>query len=178
MTIVESALVLSVFALLMFGIFEYGRFLMILHITNNAARDGARYAAVNLDKPTNFDTVDYTDGSGVVHPSIIKYTRQRMGSLDKHLQDCLIAAYPVDDVGLNLTPPVIRPKTTDITGTITYPDPFNQSDPNKTAWNTAAFTQRVAVTIKGRYYTALPNFLWMPNHIDLYLTALAASEGG
>ena len=35
---------------------------------------------MNLDKPTNFDTVDYTDGSGVVHPSIIKYTRQRMGA--------------------------------------------------------------------------------------------------
>ena len=49
MTLVESTLVLMVFLMLLFGIFEYCRFLMVLHITNNAARDGARYAVVNLD---------------------------------------------------------------------------------------------------------------------------------
>ena len=38
MTVVESALVLSVFLLLLFGIFEYRRFLLVLHVTNNAAR--------------------------------------------------------------------------------------------------------------------------------------------
>ena len=39
--VVESALVLGVFALLFFGVFEYCRFLLVLHTTNNAARDGA-----------------------------------------------------------------------------------------------------------------------------------------
>ena len=56
MTIVESALVLSVFLMLLFGLFEYCRFLMVLHLTNNAARDGARYAVVNVNCPS--DQVD------------------------------------------------------------------------------------------------------------------------
>lgn len=55
-TIVESALVLSIFLMLLFGIFEYCRFLMVLHVTHNAARDGARYAAVNVNCPS--DQVD------------------------------------------------------------------------------------------------------------------------
>ena len=49
--IVESTLVLSVFLMLLFGMFEYCRFLLVLHVTNNAARDGVRYAAVNVTKP-------------------------------------------------------------------------------------------------------------------------------
>lgn len=178
MTTVETALVMTVFAMLLFGIFEYCRFLLVMHVTHNAARDGARYAAVNLDKPANFDITDYTDGSGVVHPSIQRYTRERMGSIDRHLTGFNIAVYPVDDVGLSLTPPVIRPKTTDSTGSISYPDPFNQSDPNRTPWNQAEFTQRLAVTIKGTYKSALPNLLMMPSTIPINVTALASSEGG
>ena len=84
----------------------------------------------------------------------------------------------MDDTGLNLTPPVIRPKTTDTTGVITYPDPFNSSDPNRTAWNQADFTQKLAVTIKGTYTTVLPDFLMMPSQININVSAFAASEGG
>src|SRR3954470_18319969 len=86
-TVVESALVLSVFLMLLFGMFEYCRFLLVLHVTNNAARDGARYASVNVDKPSNFPTVDYTDGTGKVYPSIQKYTKTRMGGTEKQLQN-------------------------------------------------------------------------------------------
>ena len=85
MTTVETVLVMLVFAMMMFGIFEYCRFLLVMHVTHNAARDGAHYAAVNLSKPTNFDTVDYTDASGIVHPSIQRYTRQRLGGVDRQL---------------------------------------------------------------------------------------------
>jgi hypothetical protein len=177
MTTVESALVMGVFALLLFGIFEYCRFLLVLHVTHNAARDGARYAAVNLSKPTNFDTVDYVDGTGKVFPSIVRYTRERMGHLDRHLGNFRVAAYPVDEAGLNLTPPIIRPKTTDSSGT-TYPDPFNPSDPNRTNWNEAIFTERIAVTIRATYTTALPTFLLMPANMEINVTGLAGSEGG
>jgi hypothetical protein len=177
MATVETVLVMIVFAMLLFGIFEYCRFLLNLHVTHNAARDGARYAAVNLDKPTNFDKVDYVDGSGKVYPSIVRYTRERMGSLDRHLAGFRVAAYPVDDVGLNQTPPVVRPKTRDVSGT-NYPDPFDPDDPNLTNWNEAVFTERIAVTIRGTYRTALPNLLLMPSTIEINVTGLASSEGG
>ena len=61
-TTVEVSVVLSVFLLFLFGIFEYCRYLMMIQITTNAARDGARYAVVNLGKGASFATADYNDG--------------------------------------------------------------------------------------------------------------------
>lgn len=176
MTVVESALIMVVLAMLLFGIFEYCRFLLVLHMTNNAARDGARYAAVNLDKPLNFDVVDYTSPAGRVYANIHRYTKERMGGCDGQLMGCKVAVYPVDYAGLQLTPPVVRPKTRHAGGTI-FPDPFNPADPNLTEWNELVFTERMAVTIKGTYKTALPNLLWMPSTIEIKVTALSFSEG-
>jgi len=45
--LVEAALILPVLLLFLFGIFEYGRFLMTLQLINNAAREGARYAVTH-----------------------------------------------------------------------------------------------------------------------------------
>ena len=46
-TAVETALVLLPMTMFIFGVFEYGRFLMIWNVLNNAAREGCRYALVN-----------------------------------------------------------------------------------------------------------------------------------
>jgi Flp pilus assembly protein TadG len=43
---VETAIVLSAFVVLTFGIFEYGRILMIRQLLQNAAREGGRQAMV------------------------------------------------------------------------------------------------------------------------------------
>src|SRR5436305_2616272 len=93
-TLVESALVLAIFLALLFGLFEYCRFLFVLHVANNAARDGARYAVVNVNKPTNFDTTDYTDSSGTVYPNIQKYTTTKMCGLDKQLGGYAVNVFP------------------------------------------------------------------------------------
>src|SRR5258705_8692485 len=85
MTIVEASLTLGVFLMLLFGLFEYSRFIMVMHTTSNAARDGARYASVNVARPSNFDTVDYTDAAGTVYPSISNYTTARMGTMEKNV---------------------------------------------------------------------------------------------
>src|SRR4051812_14954879 len=77
--VVETALVLAVFSTLFFGIFEYCRFLYVLHVTHNAARDGARYAVANTDKPSNFDTTDFTDATGTTYQNIRSHTTHRMG---------------------------------------------------------------------------------------------------
>src|SRR5262245_56328068 len=110
-TAVEAALVMAVFLMLLFGVFEYCRFLLVLHFTLIAALDGACYAVVNLDKPANFDTTDYTDATGKVYPAINKYTKQHMGGVEKNIDGFKVATFAVDQSGLDQTPPVIRPKT-------------------------------------------------------------------
>ncbi len=176
-TVVESALVLSVFMMLLFGMFEYCRFLMVLHVTNNAARDGARYAVVNLDKPSTFDGTNYTDASGTIYLSIQNYTTSRMGGIQKNIEGYQVAAYAVDQAGLALSPPVVRPKAKSTAPAGTYPDPFNGSDPYAVPWNTAVFTEKIAVTINGNYRPLLPTLMFMPATISVKTTAIMGSEG-
>ncbi|MGL4550337.1 MAG: TadE/TadG family type IV pilus assembly protein [Gemmataceae bacterium] len=47
--IVEAAFVLPVCLLFLFGILEYGRFVMTLQVMENAAREGARYAVAHTN---------------------------------------------------------------------------------------------------------------------------------
>lgn len=177
LTVVEATLVMSVFLLLLFGMFEYCRFLLVLHVTNNAAREGARYAVANVsDKPDDFDYNDFTDGSGKRFDNIQKYTTARMGGIQtRNIGGYRVACYAVDPAGLALDPPVVLPKAK--TGATATPDPFNNTDPNRVPWRSAPFPQKIAVTIDGTYRPILPTFLMMPSTISVRTTALMGSEG-
>jgi Flp pilus assembly protein TadG len=177
MTTVETALVLTVFCMLLFGVFEYTRFLFVLHVTNNATRDGSRYAAVNLNMPTSFSNTDYTDASGNVYPNIQRYTTSLLGGADQQISGYQVAVYAVDPTGLTLSPPVIRAMTSSTATPAVYPNPFNASDPNAVAWNGTAFPNQIAVTIQGNYTPLLPGFLFMPSSVPLYVTGMASCEG-
>jgi Flp pilus assembly protein TadG len=48
-SIIETALVMGVFLLFLFGVLEYCRFVFYLQLATNAAREGARYAVVNTN---------------------------------------------------------------------------------------------------------------------------------
>jgi Flp pilus assembly protein TadG len=167
-TIVESALVLSVFLLFIFGIFEYCRFLLTLHVVQNAARDGARYASVNVNCPSDQVTAKRN--------AIIQYTRDRMAGVQNQMIGTQVAVYPCDQAGLALNPPVIRSKTTDTTAPFTYPDPFTPGTFTP-AWNEATFSERLAVTIKGTYRPITPVLLFMPSSFEIKVTSLTGSEG-
>lgn len=52
--LVETAIILPILLLFVFGIFEYGRAMLIVNTLNNAAREGARRAAVSA-APINID---------------------------------------------------------------------------------------------------------------------------
>jgi Flp pilus assembly protein TadG len=45
--VVETALIIILVSMFVFGVFEYGRLLMDWNVLNNAAREGCRYALVN-----------------------------------------------------------------------------------------------------------------------------------
>ncbi len=159
MTIVEAALTLSVFLMLLFGLFEYSRFLLVMHTTSNAARDGARYASVNVSKPSDFDTQDYTDNAGKVYPSIVKYTKERMGSVDKNINGINVEVFPCDMTELAKAPPVVQPKSAGA------------------AWNEASFGEKIAVRITGTYKPITPVILFMPSTVPIKTIAVVGSEG-
>ncbi|MGD9723026.1 MAG: TadE/TadG family type IV pilus assembly protein [Pirellulales bacterium] len=50
--IVEAALVLPLVLMFLFGIMEYGRYVMMRQILTNAAREGARYAQIHTQPLT------------------------------------------------------------------------------------------------------------------------------
>ncbi len=50
--IVETALVLPIVLLFLFGIMEYGRYILALQIFTNAAREGCRYAVTHTQPVT------------------------------------------------------------------------------------------------------------------------------
>ena len=53
--LVEAALVLPICFALILGLFEFGRFVMIRHLIDNAAREGARTAVVSTNTLTTQD---------------------------------------------------------------------------------------------------------------------------
>lgn len=57
----EFAFVAPVFILALLGILEYTRFLFVVQMLNNAAREGARYASVNTTTVTTSAIQTYVD---------------------------------------------------------------------------------------------------------------------
>ena len=145
--VVESALVLGIFFVLLFGVFEYCRFLMVLHVTNNAARATCRYATVNVGN------------DDLTQAQILSYIDDRMGGVDRNLVGYQRDIYPCTSEGLAMNPPQLMRK------------------PNNPAWNQASFTERIVVTIKGKYKPVTPFLLLLPDTIDIEINAVMGSEG-
>ena len=163
MSIVEASLLLSIFLLFLFAVFEYSRLLMILHVTTNAARSGARHATVNVDKSDSFVTTD--DGTTL---SIKNHVIGQMAGQHNNLQGASgtafdVTVFPCDTNGLYQNPAVIAPKA------------------GFTSWKQATFTERIAVRVTGEYRPILPGFVFFytggSNSVPVSITAAAGSEG-
>jgi Flp pilus assembly protein TadG len=84
-TVVEATLVLTVCFMLLFGILEYSRYLYALHVADNAAREGARFAVVNAASATDAD--------------VQETVRSKIGGLNVTLQgyQCTVTAKVLQD---------------------------------------------------------------------------------
>src|SRR5687767_9668147 len=60
-TLVETAAIITVLILVLFGIFEYGRYVMTRQLLENAAREGARWAVVHTLDATTAEVQDAVD---------------------------------------------------------------------------------------------------------------------
>jgi Flp pilus assembly protein TadG len=170
-TIAESALVLSMFLLFMFGIFEYGRFVFLTQVATNAARSGARYASINMDQASNFVATD-ADAST---PSIKKYVQNQMGGADTMISGFNVSVFPCNPTKIYQDPPVIEAHA----NTVTWNTYTNTSvTPNRV--DPVTFPDRIGVKILGNYQPILPNFIFKLAGnavIPLNITACSSSEG-
>ena len=141
-TLVETTLVLSLLLLFLFGVFEYSRYLLVQQLLSNAARDGVRYAAVNVDKSSTFVTT--AEGGRI---SITDYVTQQTNGANNWVEGFTVSVFPCDSsdtTGAYANPPVIKPKSS-----------YN-------SWNEATFTDRLGVRIDCKYRPVLP-VVWLPS---------------
>jgi len=186
-TLVEFALMSTVFFMFLFGMLEYCRFLLVQHIGGLATRDAARFAAVNASRdevlldangaPSATGTPVAT--TGTTHPTqvlpyepalasnrrkyrvdfIERYLISRMGGTQGNIRDMVVRVYPTDSAALYQNPAVVLPKE------------------NSTSWNDADFPARVAVEISGQYQPILPNFLFLGGITRINIISLTIMEG-
>ena len=118
-TTVEFAMVSVLLFTMLFGILEYARFLFVIHMTTNAARDGARFAVVHTgggtmpNEPATIATADVisvvTTGNfpGNTDPTI-RYGAG-MCSFQSNLVGYDVQVYAIPDASLYLPTPDIDP---------------------------------------------------------------------
>src|SRR5262249_39473590 len=87
LAIVETAAIASIAFLLIFGVFEYGRFMMVASALENAAREGARYAVLQ-----NSVTQDTATGEAAV----VKRAKHRLGPVQAPLSGLTVVATRLD----------------------------------------------------------------------------------
>ncbi|MBY0522425.1 MAG: pilus assembly protein [Gemmataceae bacterium] len=79
-------MVLFVTVLIMFGVFEYGRYLMVLELANNAAREGLRYAVTSFWlNDNNIPWTGTASTNAVGTTKIAAFAQTQMGGVDKWL---------------------------------------------------------------------------------------------
>jgi hypothetical protein len=161
-TTVEFAFVAILLFMMLFAIFEYGRFLFLYHITTNAARDAARFAVVHTNggtmpgEPVTITTDDVKEvwRSGMFNN--VAYGTGMCG-MEGQIVGYTIDVYGVPDSDLYASPPNLDP-----TG--------------KPVWTAAGFHQQIAVRIKGTYKPVIPTLLRMNSDVDFTVIVLMASE--
>jgi Flp pilus assembly protein TadG len=148
---VEFAVVCPVVLLLLFGILEYCRYLMTLQVSDNAVREGARYALARTD---TFQTNLTTAG-------IQTYVTTYMNSAGMQLSNPQILVYKSDKYGQPL----------DINDNVV-------SSPSLAAtFDQTMFGDYICVQITGTYQPVLPSFMSLAPNITVTSTAVMCSEG-
>lgn len=93
--LVESAVVLPVVIIFLFGIFEYGRYLMTMQLLSNAAREACRYAVAHT-QPVIIGGVTYGNATSDVTS---KFTSMMGGT---SISGQSVSVYLSDSLGTNL----------------------------------------------------------------------------
>jgi Flp pilus assembly protein TadG len=167
-TAVETALVLMIFMMFVFGIFEWARYLFMFQLTQNAARDGARFAAVRVNQSdlvtvTSTDTTTFPGRTCFEIQGFTDAVTARMGGMHTTLNNFKVRVYPCDPVGMYAETVVVQPKP-EVSGVTS-------------TWNNAVFSERIAIQVDGQYRVILPTMFFLPDTINIRCISLVSSEG-
>jgi hypothetical protein len=162
-TTVEFVFVAFPLFLLLFGIFEYGRFRFVYHAAENAARDGARFAAVHTNggtmagEPVAITTADVRE---VVRTGMFNGRAYGSGLLgaEDDITGYTCDVYSVTPAHLAASPPDVAPA-------------------GKPSWTAAGFQGKIVVRISGTYRPIVPTLIGMGSSVDFTVTAMSTSEG-
>ena len=169
LAIVEMAFVLPLFLMFLFAIFEYARYLMMIQVVHNAARDAARWGVVRSTAPEA--TVFSPSGARLPFETPADPTRPmyqvpfietrfytQTAGVERNVTNLNIRVYVTDPTTLYTDPPLIQPK------------PFT------TAWNQGNFSERLAVQVVGNYMLLTPGLaFWGSTNVNI--VALMGLEG-
>lgn len=200
--LVEAAFVLPIFLTFVFGVYEYGRYLLVLNVTTNAARDGARWAAVHANDQRTADstvpglpTANYRTFSPVTDARLTgtfsprRYRDAPYGPgrpvynvpfVDDYVR---VRSGPVANMLTNRSVWVFAADTPELyAGTVRVLPKMPEAGVTH-SWRKASFTERIAVQIVGDYQPILPSLLfkygpdWDTGVIPVSVIGLAPSEG-
>jgi Flp pilus assembly protein TadG len=157
---VEMAFVSILFFMMLFGIFEYGRLLYVMHLANNAARDAARFAAVHTGGPTMPSDPITFGASDLINLTTTgqigsEFIGTGMSGMTQNIQNYTVNIFTVDPVALQSG--VVQPLAS-------------------SQWNSATFNNPIAVTVSGTYNPVLPSLLFMNASIPFQVTVFCSSE--
>jgi Flp pilus assembly protein TadG len=149
-TTLETAVVISVCLLFVFGILEYGPFVMTQQLVENAVREGARYAIVNTQDAATSDVQNLVD-------QMLAGQSVQLTGYNKATSIQVFKADPTTLNPLDANDNVVASWTN---------APFTD----------ARFGQAIAVRITGTYTPALPSFLYMGHTFPVQATCVMYSE--
>jgi hypothetical protein len=146
-SVVEAAMVLPIVLLFLMGILEYGRYMMMMQVLTNAAREGAHYALthtepVTLNVPSVGIAGTYGNATSDVQAIVNKFS-----------------------AGQQLTGQTIQVYESDVAGNSTG------------AWTSAASGESICVKISGTYHFMIPAMLSLPASKVVTAQAIMRSEG-
>jgi hypothetical protein len=161
-TTVEFAFVAIMLFMMLFGIFEYGRFLFMYHLTTNACRDGARFACVRTNggtMPGEPATVTDNDVKEVVRTGMFNGNRYGTGmcGMEGQITGYTCYVYGISNADLYATPP-------------------NMDPAGKPSWTEAGFHEQIVVRVTGTYEPVIPNLIGLSSSIPFTVTVLMSSE--
>lgn len=174
-TVVEAAVIMGVFLLLFFGLFEFCRLLYVRQVGTNAVRDGARYAVVRTgDSTTTANVQDFVWAKMGADKNATRLMLSNHSNTNNPFSKDLtstsdIRVYRCNSAGN----PQPRDATTGVVGAANTNIDSNWNAAN---WKNARFGDLIAVDIVCKYKPILSGFLFMPSSIDMTFKSIMASE--
>jgi len=186
---VELAVVIGPVLLLIFGVLEYCRLLMVRQVCENAVREGARYAVARTTGTNPSTGVTWTTNDmqtrvqnamaglqkGLLnHTGAGAFTVSTSSTSDILVYRCSVSA---------TTPTVITPQDINVSGTTTNYTPTTSLSSGtyptnwySANWQDARFGDSIAVQIMCTYQPVSAKFLMMPSSIKLNFISVMSSE--